>query len=100
MQTTKLIKRYKKNPILEAKDIPYDATLIFNAGVVKYQGKYIMVFRNDYNYTKNGPFGFEGTNLGLAFSEDGIHWDVQKKPCFTLSNEEIIRAYDPKTYGY
>lgn len=96
METTKLIKRYEKNPILEAKDIPYDATLIFNAGVVKHQGKYIMVFRNDYNYTKQGPFGFEGTNLGLAFSEDGIHWEVQKKPCFTLHNEEIIRAYDPR----
>lgn len=90
------IKRYENNPILEAKDVPYEATLIFNAGVVKYQGRYVMVFRNDYNYTKKGPFGFEGTNLGFATSEDGKTWTVKDTPCFALEDEEIIRAYDPR----
>ncbi|MBN2221889.1 MAG: hypothetical protein JW708_06720, partial [Vallitaleaceae bacterium] len=62
MQQREVIRRYENNPILEAKDVPYSATLIFNAGVAKYQGRYVMMFRNDYNYTKTGPFGFEGTN--------------------------------------
>jgi beta-1,4-mannooligosaccharide/beta-1,4-mannosyl-N-acetylglucosamine phosphorylase len=96
LYSANVIKRHKNNPILTAENVPFDATLIFNAGVTKYQGKYVMVFRNDYNYTKQGPFGFEGTNLGLAFSDDGINWDVQKKPCFSLEDEEIIRAYDPR----
>lgn len=96
MLSSQVIKRYKNNPILSAQDVPYEATLVFNAGVTKYQGQYVMMFRNDYNYTKTGPFGFEGTNLGLAFSKDGVHWEVRNKPCFNLEDEEIIRAYDPR----
>lgn len=96
LKSSTVIKRCKKNPLLTAKDVPFEATLIFNAGVTKYQGKYVMVFRNDYNYTKQGPFGFEGTNLGLAFSDDGVNWKVQSKPCFTFEDEEIIRSYDPR----
>ena len=36
-----------------AKDIPYPATLVFNAGVCKWQGKYVMLFRNDYGFTED-----------------------------------------------
>ena len=53
-----------------------------------------MVFRNDY-----GTWGtprFEGTNNGLAFSDDGVHWQVQPKPCFEFRSEEISRGYDPR----
>lgn len=96
LKTSPVIHRFSGNPVLSAKDIPFEATLIFNAGVTKYQGKYVMIFRNDYHYTKTGPFGFEGTNIGLAYSNDGIHWEVQSKPCFQLNDQEIIRAYDPR----
>ena len=41
-----VVYRYAGNPILSARDVPYTAALIFNAGVAKYQGKYVMVFRN------------------------------------------------------
>ena len=34
-------------PVLTYKEIPYPATCVFNAGVARYEGKYIMVFRND-----------------------------------------------------
>ncbi len=96
LKSNKCIKRHPENPILTAKAIPYESDLIFNAGVAKYQGKYIMVFRNDYGYKKGGSYGFKGTNLGFAYSDDGINWDVQSKPCFELKDEEIIRAYDPR----
>lgn len=90
-----VIQRYRKGePILSAKEIPYPANLIFNAGVTKYQGKYIMTFRNDYGYTEEK--GFEGTSIGLAFSDNGIDWEVQNKPCFVLHDKEIRRAYDPR----
>ena len=83
-----------ENPVLTYRDIPYQATLVFNAGVAKYQGKYVMMFRNDYSdYEKQK---LEGTNIGLAFSDDGIHWDVQPKPCFSMEDDEVIRAYDPR----
>ncbi len=96
LKSSTVIKRFSGNPVLAAKDVPNDATLIFNAGVTKYQGKYVMMFRNDYNYTKQGPFGFEGTNIGLAYSNDGILWEVQSKQCLRLEDKEIIRVYDPR----
>ena len=39
-----VVTRYPGNPILTADDIPFEANLIFNAGVVKYHGRYIMLF--------------------------------------------------------
>jgi beta-1,4-mannooligosaccharide/beta-1,4-mannosyl-N-acetylglucosamine phosphorylase len=86
--------RYAGNPVLSAKDVPYRATLVFNAGVTKYQGRYVMLFRND--YSDEARTRIVGTNMGLAFSKDGLHWDVQPKPCFSLSDDEIERAYDPR----
>jgi beta-1,4-mannooligosaccharide/beta-1,4-mannosyl-N-acetylglucosamine phosphorylase len=98
-----VIHRHPANPILSHLDVPYPAALVFNAGVAKYQGRYAMVFRNDY-----GDFAaqrLEGTNLGLAFSDDGIAWEVAPEPCFHEAAEQLsgelrpgdfIRAYDPR----
>ncbi|MBN2309281.1 MAG: glycoside hydrolase family 130 protein [Candidatus Hydrogenedentes bacterium] len=87
--------RYSGNPILTAAEIPYPATLIFNAGVAKYEGKYVMAFRNDYGGAE-GEAHFEGTNIGLAFSDDGIHWEPRPQPWIEWQTEEIRRAYDPR----
>lgn len=102
MKRAACLKRHPKNPILTWKDIPYPASLIFNAGVVKYQNKYVMVFRNDYGTNPDEvdpavskPFTLK-TNIGIAFSNDGIKWDVQPKPCFKINDDEISRAYDPR----
>jgi beta-1,4-mannooligosaccharide/beta-1,4-mannosyl-N-acetylglucosamine phosphorylase len=89
------IQRYIHNPILSAKDIPYPATLIFNAGVAKFKGRYVMMFRNDWGDFKE-MVGLRGTNLGLAWSDDGIAWKVEDQPCWDLKSEEIQRAYDPR----
>lgn len=43
-----LMQRYAGNPVLATQNVPYKATLVFNAGVAKFQGRYVMVFRNDY----------------------------------------------------
>ena len=42
----KLVTRYKKNPILTKNDIPYPVETVHNAGVVKFNGKYMMLFRS------------------------------------------------------
>lgn len=94
LRTSPVIKRYPENPVLSAQNIPYQSNLIFNAGVAKYQGKYVMVFRNDYGYS--GGNSFAGTNIGIAYSDDGLKWNVSAKPCFELQDHEITRAYDPR----
>lgn len=96
LQSSHIIKRYTGNPVLSPKDIPYAADLIFNAAVTKYKGKYVMIFRNDYGYTEGR---FKGTNLGIAFSGDGLKWDVRSRPFYTmemLNDPEIKRFYDPR----
>ena len=95
LKTSEVITRYPGNPVLSADDVPYPAALIFNAGVAKYQGRYVMVFRNDFDCRDDSPHPHR-TNLGLAFSDDGLAWEVQPEPCFDLRDDEIRRAYDPR----
>lgn len=90
-----LIRRYEGNPILSADDVPYKASLIFNAGVAKFNGRYVMAFRNDYG-ADNTNGRCEGTNIGLAFSDDGLSWAAQSKPWIEWKTDEIDRAYDPR----
>ena len=93
-RTSNIITRYEGNPILKAEDVPYDSDLVSNPGVCKYKGKYIMVFRNDIRESENKVR--EGVYLGLAISDDGINWDIQEKPCFDMSSDEIHNTYDPR----
>jgi beta-1,4-mannooligosaccharide/beta-1,4-mannosyl-N-acetylglucosamine phosphorylase len=79
-RTAPAIRRHSANPVLSAANVPYQATLVFNAGVCKYQGRYVMVFRNDYGDAKAKRL--DGQNQGLAFSADGVHWDVTPHPLF------------------
>ena len=81
-------------PVLTRFDVPYPAALVFNAGVTKYNGKYVMLFRNDYGSFEEHRL--DGTNIGLATSDDGIHWTVAPKPCFAWHTDEIERVYDPR----
>ena len=90
-KTEPCITRYPET-ILSHKDVPYRSALTFNAGVLKRKnGEYIMIFRNDIgDYDKQV---LEGTNLGLAFSNDGLHWNVEPEPCFAMQDDEISLEY-------
>ena len=92
-RSSEVIKKLDK-PILTREDVPYNSALVFNAGVTKFNGKYVMVFRNDYGDFESRKL--TGTNLGLATSDDGVNWSVSPKECFEMSNDEISRAYDPR----
>ena len=94
LKSSPAITRYPGNPVLSAQDVPYPAMLVFNAGVMKYQGKYVMVFRNDYGSLEDQRL--DGTNLGLAFSDDGLRWQVQPTPCWAMKTDEVSRVYDPR----
>ncbi len=95
MKTANCITRYEKNPVLSAEDVPYDATQIFNAGICKWNGKYMMVFRNDVG-AEPGNAKVKWTNLGIARSDDGINWIADPEPWIRWETEEIRRAYDPR----
>ncbi|HEY6191627.1 MAG TPA: glycoside hydrolase family 130 protein [Bacteroidota bacterium] len=98
LTSSPVITRCASNPILKAADVPYKSDLVLNAGVTRFKGRYVMVFRNDIRtdeYTVR-----EGVSLGLAHSEDGIEWEVEPKPCFDSSfgaeKGEFINTYDPR----
>jgi len=40
-----IIQRYEKNPILTKHDVPCPVETVHNAGVVKHNGNYVMLFR-------------------------------------------------------
>ena len=90
-----------EKPVLTKDDAPYDASLIFNAGVIKHNGKYVMVFRNDYGTCEETyPAIRFKTNLGIAVSDDGINWKVQPHTLFDSKDlpvdGEVRRLYDPR----
>jgi beta-1,4-mannooligosaccharide/beta-1,4-mannosyl-N-acetylglucosamine phosphorylase len=100
------IVRHPLNPVLEPSGAPYESTTAFNAGVAKFQGRYVMLFRNVYGFTKEQMQercgkgqGWPETksSLGLAFSRDGVKWEVQGKPVeIPLELKGAGCAYDPR----
>ncbi len=105
-QEIQTLTKYSKNPVLSSQDVPYDSVQVYNAGITKFNGKYVMVFRNDYARTKKDFDLFKSTglnfphdfriNLGLAFSDNGIDWEVALEPCFAIETDEILHVYDPR----
>ncbi len=83
---TKLIKRYKANPILTKNDIPYPVSTVYNSGVTKYKEKYIMLFRSN---ILNGR-----SIIGIAESRDGYHFVPRKKPFIIPGTEGPFGIYE------
>jgi beta-1,4-mannooligosaccharide/beta-1,4-mannosyl-N-acetylglucosamine phosphorylase len=100
LKSSPVITRHPDNPVLTPDDVPYPCHLTFNAGITKYQGEYVMVFRNDvFDDPQSDHFKNLYSNLGLATSPDGINWTVKSEPCFTLDNipgHRHLRPYDPR----
>ena len=59
------IRRYKGNPILTAKDVPYPADYVFNAGVAFFQGEYLIAPRVDCHNKKYQPGMPRNAYLGV-----------------------------------
>jgi beta-1,4-mannooligosaccharide/beta-1,4-mannosyl-N-acetylglucosamine phosphorylase len=97
LKTPDFIKRYAGNPIISADMMPYESVQTYNAGFTKFNGKYVCVFRNDYNRCQENFMTAEvKINLGFATSDDGIHWEVANKPCWSVHTDEIWHVYDPR----
>lgn len=95
-QTHPCIKKTAQ-PVLTRHDSVSGVALTFNAGVAKWKGHYVMMFRNDYGDYENQIIRPAVTDLRVAFSQDGIHWEVEPEPVMEeLKSDEIIRTYDPR----
>jgi predicted GH43/DUF377 family glycosyl hydrolase len=81
-----LVERFKGNPILTKDDVPYPVTTVHNAGMVKHDGRYMMLFRA---HRRNGR-----SIIGLAESEDGFHFRVRPEPFMVPAAEGIFAAYE------
>lgn len=102
-QTPKFVKKH--GVVVSKENVPYDCALVFNAGITKREDDYVMLFRNDYGFCKQDFDDFYAgiadntnpkTNIGAAFSKDGINWEVAPKSVFEMSGNNIRRAYDPR----
>ncbi len=95
LRSQEVVRRHPSNPILTYKDIPYSSALVFNPGVCKVKDRYVMVFRNDFGSFQEKTL--EGTNLGLAYSTDGVSWNVEPAPLdFPPVVDDFLRVYDPR----
>jgi predicted GH43/DUF377 family glycosyl hydrolase len=81
-----LVTRYEKNPILTRKDIPFEVATVHNAGVTKYKGGYIMLFRS---HRLNGR-----SILGLARSRDGFTFEVDGEPFMEPATSGEFAEYE------
>ena len=81
-----VVKRYIKNPILTKDDVPYPVATVHNAGVVKHNDRYIMLFRS---HRYNGR-----SIIGRADSEDGFSFKVHSRPFLTPATDNIFAEYE------
>lgn len=81
-----IVKRYEGNPILKRNDVPYPVATVHNAGVVKHEGRYIMLFRS---HKLNGR-----SIIGRAESNDGYNFEVNSTPFLTPAKEGVFAEYE------
>jgi predicted GH43/DUF377 family glycosyl hydrolase len=81
-----VVKRYENNPILTRDQIPYRVGTVHNAGVVKHDGEYIMLFRS---HLQNGR-----SIIGIARSKDGFSFTAEKEPFLTPAIKGKFAEYE------
>ncbi|HIJ72283.1 MAG TPA: glycosidase [Planctomycetes bacterium] len=80
------IKRYEGNPILTKDDVPYPVETVHNAGVSRFEDRYIMLFRS---HLATGR-----SIIGLAESSDGFNFKVAGEPFITPAAEQQFAPYE------
>jgi predicted GH43/DUF377 family glycosyl hydrolase len=81
-----IVERFQGNPILTKDDIPYPVATVHNAGVVKHDERYIMLFRA---HRRNGR-----SVLGLAEGDDGFHLRARPQPFMVPAAEGVFAEYE------
>jgi len=81
-----IVRRAEKNPILTADDVPYPVVTVHNAGVVKHNDRYVMLFRS---HLRNGR-----SIIGIAESDDGFAFKVRTKPFLVPGEQGAFAEYE------
>ena len=81
-----VVKRYYKNPILTPDDVPYPVATIHNAGVAKFNDRYVMLFRS---HCHNGR-----SIIGMAESSDGFKFLVRSDPFLVPASDGEFAVYE------
>ncbi len=84
--TKPFVTRYEGNPILTKDDVPYPVHTVHNAGVTKYEGRYIMLFRSHLDTGRS--------IIGIARSEDGFNFTVGPEPFMVSGREPLFAEYE------
>ena len=86
MSETHLLRRHSKNPILTAAHFPRPVNSAFNAGVVKFNGQYLLLTRVE---------DLTGSScLWLARSDDGVHFIPDPEPALLPASEEPFHTVE------
>ncbi len=80
------VKRYEGNPILTKDDVPYKVETVHNAGIARFDGRYMMLFRS---HRDNGR-----SIIGLAESADGFNFTVRAEPFMAPAKDGIFAEYE------
>lgn len=80
------VTRYDGNPILTKDDIPYKVETVHNAGVVKFNGRYVMLFRSHLDTGRS--------IIGIAESDDGFNFEPCPLPFMVPSTEGVFAEYE------
>jgi predicted GH43/DUF377 family glycosyl hydrolase len=81
-----IVERYAKNPLLKHDDVPYPVATVHNAGIVKHNGRYIMLFRSHLDSGRS--------IIGCAESADGFDFEVRSQPFLTPATEGPFAEYE------
>ena len=83
-----LFQRYPENPILTARDWPYPAHTVFNAGACEVDGETVLLVRVE---DRRGH-----SHLTVARSQDGVtNWRIDPQPSFAPDPASGPRAVGP-----
>jgi predicted GH43/DUF377 family glycosyl hydrolase len=86
------LRRHPDNPILRAADLPgVDQVLVCNPGVAPIDGRYLMAYRADRG-VEGDPL-LVGTDIGFAWSTDGVSWEPE--PAARFRREGAIELLAP-----
>lgn len=93
LKSSPIISRHPSNPIIDK--VPYAEGLVYNGSVIKYEGRYVMTMRVD--HADVAAHRLTGkTTAALAFSDDGVRWEVCTQPCLDWQDDEIQAVTDPR----
>ena len=86
MNNRPLVTRYEGNPILTKRDVPYPVETVHNAGAIKFEGRYLLLFRS---HLHNGR-----SVLGIARSDNGYDFKVDPEPFMVPSTEKAFSRFE------